>query len=367
MNIGVNLLYLIPKVVGGTETYALNLLSSLSSQFSKHDKLILFCTNNNASLFSSIARAEISIIPINSLNRPIRLLAEQFILPFYCHLQGIDLLLSLGYSQPYFLPCKSITTIHDLNWYYCPEDYSWLSQQIIALTNKISIRKSSALIAVSTATKNALSKLFPKSRNKTYVIYHGSPLLSVKKSSSPYPNPYLFSLISHYPHKNLVTLMRVYKNLLKRFPNLHLVIGGTGNHADQEERQFELGNLSSPHLHLLPFVSDSELAQVYLHAAVFVFPSRYEGFGLPVLEAMHYGVPVVSSNAASLPEVIGKGGALVNPSDVSAYVREISKILKNQKFRDRQKLAGILQANTFSWEKCATETYNLIKDTYDKK
>lgn len=367
MVIGINALYLVPHVVGGTETYAVNLLIHLAGIISSNDTLIIYCSRNSAILFNDLSNCKVKVYPFDSTNRPLRVLIEQTLLPIDCYNYHVDTLFSLGYSQPFFLPCKSLTTIHDLNWYYCPEDFTWTSRQIITFFNAISIHRATAIISVSKSTKAALSKLFPASCSKTQVIYHGAPLLTVKKSSSPYPRPYLFSLLSHYPHKNLSTLIKVFQELLIRFPDLHLVIGGTGNPSAQDERRESLHFLLKDKIHFLKHVSDEELARVYAHAAVFVFPSLYEGFGLPVLEAMHYGAPVVSSNVASLPEVIGKGGVLVDPLNVSAYVREISKILNNSGLSNKLKLAGKHQANTFSWEKCATQTFNLIKETYDKK
>lgn len=368
MVIGVNLLYLIPRVVGGTQTYATQLLKNLIPLLSRNDQLILFCSRDNASIFADLPHTRTVLLPFSSSNRLARLLAEQLLLPLSCISNHVEILLSLGYSRPVFLPCKSITTIHDLNWYYCPEDYSFLSRFIIKYINLISIYLSSALISVSERTASDLARLYSISINKTHVIYHGVPeIKDAKTIKSPYPTPYLFSLLSHYPHKNLTTLIQVYKNLLTHFPDLHLVLGGTGNPADQKVRQSQLKGLSSSHLHLLPFLSDQKIAQVYKHATAFIFPSRYEGFGLPVLEAMHYGAPVVSSIATSLPEIVGRGGVLVDPLDVNAYVLAVSNILLKPKYRSSLITAGHQRAKLFSWQKCASQTYNLISKIYENK
>lgn len=365
MIIGVNLLYLIPRVVGGTETYAVKLLSYLAPLMKNKSRMILFCSRDNAHLFPHLPKTHLVVLPTRSSNRIMRLLAEQLLLPLYCVSHQLDLLLSLGYSRPVFLPCKSITTVHDLNWYYCPEDYSFFNRLVVKYVNLISIYFSTALIAVSQHTASDLIRLFPVAAHKTHVIYHGKPVTKVVKSvQSPFPTPYLFSLLSHYPHKNIKTLIKVFKTLHQQFPQLHLVLGGTGNPLDQKSRQSELKSLPPSHLHFIPFLSDQALAQVYLHAAAFIFPSRYEGFGLPVLEAMYYGTPVVSSRAASLAEIIGKGGVLVDPLDFEAYVTATSQILLNPKFSAKLIRSGYNRAKYFNWQKCADSTYTLIKKVY---
>jgi len=373
MYVGINLLYLIPGVVGGTETYARELIKSMLEKISESDKIVIFCSRESEHTFAGTSRLKIVTLPFYSNNRIARIFAEQVLLPIYCVAYKINVLLSLGYSQPLLVPCKTIVTIHDLNWYYHPEDFTKLALFFWKYLTIFSAYKSNAIIAISQSTKNSLISVLNIKPEKVHVIYHGmsknveekNPSISVVARKYALPKKYIFTLLSHYSHKNLETLIHAFMQVQSKAKDLHLVIGGTGTFEARVERQKYLSTLDNKNIHMLPFVDASALATIYENASIFVFPSAYEGFGLPVLEAMSHDVPVISSNAYSLKEVVGSGGILVNPFDVEEYVSSINKILKDAIVRKKYVLAGRKQVHKFTWDKCATETLNLIQRLYN--
>jgi len=373
MYVGINLLYLIPGIVGGTETYAKELIKSMLKQIDKSDKIIIFCSRESENIFVESSGLKIVTLPFYSSNRISRIFAEQVLLPIYCAIHKINILLSLGYSQPLLVPCRSIVTIHDLNWYYHPEDFTKLALFFWKYLTILSAHRSNAIIAISESTKNSLISVLKIQQSKIKVIYHGmsEPTLNSNPGSSTVerkyalPKKYILTLLSHYSHKNLQTAVQAFIQVQSKTKDLHLVIGGTGTDEARVERQKYLSYLGNKNIHLLPFVEASDLATIYQNASIFVFPSAYEGFGLPVLEAMSHDVPVISSNAYSLTEVVGDGGILVNPYNVEEYVSSIDSILRNASLRKKYVLAGRKQVHKFRWEKCATETLNLIQKLYN--
>lgn len=369
MVIGINLLYLIPTVVGGTETYARELINSMCKKLSEQDTLIIFCGRESAQTFTEKTKLKIVCLPIYSTNRILRVIAEQLLLPFYCSYFKVNLLLSLGYSQPLILPCKSIVTIHDLNWYYYPTDFSKLSLYIWKYLTIYSALRANAIIAISNSTKKSLITILKIDPLKISVIYHGIPRsLSINNStilavSAKYklPKQYIFTTLSHYSHKNLETLVKAFLIVQSKIEDLHLLIGGTGTNLARASRKKYINSLGNSHIHLLPFVDHAELSVIYQLSQIFVFPSAYEGFGLPVLEAMAHKVPVISSNAYSLEEVVGQGGILVDTYEVDEYVSAIKKLLQDKIIRNKYVQAGTKQAMKFNWDNSAQETLNLIR------
>lgn len=374
MRIGINILYLIPRVVGGSETYARQLIKSILSQIGDDDELVLFCSRETSTTFKSDQKLLIVTLPIYSQNRVARLIAEQVSLPILCYKYGINLLLSLGYTQPCFLPCKSVVTVHDLNWYHHPEDFNLIPRLFLQLLVTMSAKRANAVIAISKSTKQSLVKVLSIDPKKIVVIYHGmtQPLIDGRaaklvREKFSIPNKYLFTVLSHYAHKNLATIIQAFIAVQKNASDLHLVIAGTGTGDAKMSRTNYLKQLGNPHIHQLPFVTDQELAAVYHGSEIFVFPSAYEGFGLPVLEAMSHKVPVISSNAYALKEVVGSGGILVDPYNVEQYILSIKKLMKSNMLRQKYIKAGVEQVSNFTWDKCGSETLSLIRNLYATK
>lgn len=359
MRIGLNILYLIPGGVGGTETYARHLIDAMTKQLKKGDELVIYASRETAPTFREAKQIRVITLPIYARNRLLRLLAEQLLLPLYLIRDRINVIFSLGYSSPFLHLCPAIVTIHDLNWYYHPEDFGFITRTIWSIFTRLSARTADHVITDSTHSARSLQKVL-KTRMVTPILHATPAQVKPIKPSFELPTTYLFTVSASYPHKNLTTLIKVFNELAKTNQTLHLVICGLSGKAS--------GNLSSEinsspfkdQIVVLGYITGGELSYVYSHASVFVFPSAYEGFGYPVLEAMSYGIPVVSSTAASLKQVVGDGGVLVDTYDITAYVRAIGKILSDKKYTKELVERGYKRTTELQWDQTAKSTLKII-------
>lgn len=360
MRIGINLLYLIPGKVGGTETYARELIPAMIKQLDPDDQLIIFCGLETAPTLTNLPQSQIVTLPISSENRALRIIAEQTILPYLCVTHQVEVLFSLGYSAPLIHVCPSVVTIHDLNWYYYPEDFGRFNRFLWEWLTRLSAAVSDSVITDSTASAESLIKVLSVPRNKITAILHGTPHCVVAKLANIH-NPYLLTVVAGYPHKNLSTLLKSFAQVVRSYPKLKLIVCGLGGKADHINGQLITELDLQNKVKIMGYVSREVLAGLYRCAKIFVYPSAYEGFGYPVLEAMSYGVPIVSSNAFSLSEVVGKGGILVKPYDINAYTRAISAILESKKLDQDLVKRGKERVGELKWETTAGETLAILR------
>lgn len=360
MRIGLNLLFLIPNKVGGTETYARGLLTNLVNS-NKSDEYILFCNKENYPTFKDLKGCQIVELPIQASNKLFRLAFEQIALPFYLKKYKVDLVHSLGYTSPFFTFCPSIVTIYDLNWYYHPEDFGVIEKWAWQFFITFSARCSTRIITSSNSSKKSLSDKLGIDESKIDVIYGGVPQLakpgeinSLRKLGIK--EKYLFTVIAAYPHKNLITLLQSFVELRKNHKDLQLVVAGLGGRARNQITSFILENGLTNKVLILGWVTSEELSTLYKNAEIFVFPSKYEGFGFPVLEAMFFRTPLVSSDAFSLKEVVGDAGILVNPEKPSEFSEAIDLLLKNSVTKEKLIKREQMRLEFFSWNTTAKET-----------
>ncbi len=367
MRLGINILFLIPSQVGGTETYVLELIKALKSNPDNHT-YYLFCNLENRHLFQPSTNLKIITLPIKASIRPLRLITEQLLLPFYLLFFKIKVIFSLGYTSPWISPAKSIVTIHDLNWHYHPEDFTWFGRLIWEFTTRLSAKTAHHIITDSTASANSITSVLDIPATKCTAILHAAPekiKLSSKQISKRLKNlnihgPYLFTVISGHPHKNLITLLCAFKDLISDFPNLKLVVCGLNGRADKKNQAYIKKSDLKRKVKFLGFVDREDLVALYQHCALFVFPSAYEGFGYPVIEAMQYQAPVVSSNAFSLKQVVGQAGLLVNPYDANKFTQAIKKVLTSKKLTKDLVIEGKKRLIALQWEDTAQKTLNTI-------
>jgi len=235
------------------------------------------------------------------------------------------------------------------------------------------IKRASHIIAISQSTKSDLSKCLSIPEIRISVIYNGVDH-NIFKTYEPYQmrpyhvvlshKPYILYVGSERQRKNLGRLFEAFAMLKQEFPELKLVkIGDPGR--SKQLRSETLKKLSSlgitKDVILADYVFELTLAYYYSSAALLVYPSLYEGFGLPPLEAMACGCPVVTANTSSLPEVVGEAGIMVNPYDTSSLVQAMRRVLTDDKLRDNMVRKGLEQSKKFSWEKTIKQTLAVYK------
>lgn len=379
MRIGINTLFLIPGKVGGSEVYLRNLLFHLA-KIDKQNEYILFTNKENSNTFQ-ISQPNFTevLCPIEAAFRPARILWEQFVLPFQIKKYAISVLHSPGYTAPILAPCRSVVTIHDMNCFYYPEDFSRLAIPLLRILVSLAARASDRVIVVSRNSKNHLVKILKMPENKICVIYiAGSSYLSVataaenevrEKLKKRYGvgNKFILNVSASHPHKNLHRLIEAYDILCKKHRiDCQLVIVGIKGRAQTSLMNSAKELSLEKRIIFTGWVSNEDLSSLYSAAQLFVFPSLFEGFGIPVLEAMACGIPVVCSNATSLPEVAGEAAILVTPYCVDEIAEAMYRALTDETLRAILLQKGLKRAGQFSWEKTARDTLDAYKTACGK-
>jgi len=294
-------------------------------------------------------------------------LGEQTGFNRYLKKLGADLVHFCMPQQPVNYKGKKITTFHDLTLLKTyNSDKNWLVFHAKQKVGKYVFRRvaeeNNHIIAISQFTKKELLETFPTvDEKKISVIYESSDVAQTapKKYSLPFKK-YILYVGQQSDYKNIKRLGDAHQILLAKYPDLGLVLVGSKNAAAlTNETYFNERNYKN--VLFTGFVTDPELSWLYANAQAYIFPSLMEGFGLPGLEAMGYGTPVVSSNATCLPEVYGQAAHYFHPEDTSDIAEAIDQVLSNDKLRTRLAKAGYKQIKKYSWKKQAQETYKVYK------
>ncbi|MBO6658525.1 MAG: glycosyltransferase family 4 protein [Pseudomonadales bacterium] len=274
---------------------------------------------------------------------------------------GIDVFWSPRHHLPLLLPkeIRSVVTIHDLVWKRYPETMQRKNFWLEKLLMSPSIRMSDRIICVSDFTFKEINHFYPNATDRCVVIHEAADNLTSPAEGEKVPEaPYLLFVGTMEPRKNLKTLLEAYAELkAKEVPQL-LIVGADGWGSLKIENLVRDLNIAN-RVAILGYVTESELNDLYRNAKCLLMPSLYEGFGLPALEAMNHGTPVIYSENTSLAEVVGPGGIPVNPtlqSDISQAIRSIAK----KEVRDKLSQLAVAQSSKFSWKTAANQTLEVL-------
>lgn len=282
---------------------------------------------------------------------------EQIELPLYA---WNGFLLNLGNVAP-LIKNRQIVTIHDAAVFACPQGFSFLFRTWYKLIYFVLSHKLKNIVTVSNFSKDELIRLCNFRKDCIHVIYSGiehifnsrpdEKILSKYKLKE---RPYVLVVASMNPNKNFKLIIEAAK--LCKDEKFHFIVVGGSNSYVFADTLFE----DSQHVKHIGYVSDEELAALYCNAACFIFPSLYEGFGFPPLEAMAHGCPVIVSPLASLPEICADSALYCDPYNPQELVEKVKLILENNAARDELIKKGDLRINHFSWKRCAESFLNII-------
>jgi glycosyltransferase involved in cell wall biosynthesis len=294
-----------------------------------------------------------------------------FSLPKILHKLKIDAAIFPKNIIPFFTNCPSYAIIHDLAYFDQKLNaYPFLDTAYMKTMIPNSARRATGIFAVSENTQKDIVRLTncdPKKITVTYEaadkIYRSitdTSCLNTIRQKYKLPDNFILYVGSLSPRKNIVRLLNAFSQICQRIPH-SLILTGSKSWKDSTVyhtmQELNLGDK----IQQLGYVEPEDMPVLYNLASVYVYPSLYEGFGLPVLEAMQCGCPVIASNATSLPEVAGDAAVLVDPIDTTAIAQSIYRVLSDSKLREELVYAGFQQTKKFSWEKCANTMLNIIR------
>jgi glycosyltransferase involved in cell wall biosynthesis len=289
------------------------------------------------------------------------------------------------FGMPRNLPCRYVMTVHDvLEHMYRGHDRSSLRRTMYLQFTRRVLKGASRILAVSKYTKSEIEKLFGISSARIDVVYNAiderflcghasSAERQLLKERYLINYPFLLYAGRISPHKNLVRIIEAFSALKAqlekegRFLDLKLIIIGDELSKHPDLRRTVIRGGVQNDVRFLGFIPIEMLRVFYDAAKIFVFPSLYEGFGLPPLEAMVHGTPVVTSNTTSLPEVVGNAAVLVNPENVFEIMRALHRVLVDQALRDKLKLRGYEQSQRFSWDQSARHILRVYEEVAGKR
>lgn len=357
----------------GMGVYIKNFLCHLIPRGEGHF-FLLFVRKKVFSQFGLEKEKNLKIVEVNPNHLPRILYAHTF-LPLVLSQERVDLFWGPANFLPPFKACKYVVTIHDISSFIFPQSYPLLRRLYYQSLIKRAVRFADLIISVSEATKKDIIKYFPHALGKIYTLHEGVDEIflrtiapeKVKEVKEKYrlPENFIFSLGVLEPKKNWERILLGYAELKKELPSsLKLVIGGSKSYGWKNKRIFwmvEKLNLADDVI-FLGTIPPDDLPAIYTSSSLFLYPSLYEGFGLPVVEAMACGVPVITSNISSLPEVAGDAAILVNPQDVSEMTRAMKEVLLDEKKRREMIEKGKRNVQRFSWQKSAERLFNLFAE-----
>ena len=295
-------------------------------------------------------------------------------------LHPVDTLFIPAHTAPIIHPRKTIVTIHGLEYEFCPEAYSFLERWYMRLSIRFSCVAASTLIAVSENTRKDLISLYGVAKEKIVVISEGyeqnfkfrsknfesnqNSRISELKIESKFKiqnSKFILFIGRLEERKNVVRIIEAFEILKTKYQIPHqLVLAGKQGYGYEKIRLQIADCRFKNDIQELGYISEEEKWELLRGADVFVFPSLYEGFGIPVLEAQSVGVPVVTSNTSSLPEVGGDGATYVDPLSSEAIAEGIQEVLSDEAFRSGIIEKAIRNRDRFSWKKCANEIANIL-------
>lgn len=367
----------IPLQKAGVGIYALNLVSAIFNLDKENEYFIVIQNDEHCLDLIQNQRFRLIKVPAKIFRRFVfRLFLEQIYLPLLALKHGIDVLHSLHYSFPIFSPAKKIATIHDMALFLFPKEHLFIKVYYFRFFIYLSSKIADTIIVDSYSTRNDFLKKFG-SEDKVRVVYlgrnkdfsHEPDLKATQRIMDKYKieDPYLLFIGTIEPRKNIGNLIHAFDKLINSGAEYKLVISGKKIWYFNDV--FRLVNKLSLEKRVIftGFIEEEEKPYLIKGARVFVFPSIYEGFGIPVLEALSCGVPTVTSNVSSLTEVAGDAALLVKPNDVNDLYSGIKRLLDDEGLCSRLRQKAILQANKFSWEKTALETIQAYDWTNNKK
>ena len=364
MRIGIDASRAVVGEKTGTETYSYHLIRELLRLDSPHDYTLYFNHPPPSGTFPSAPNVADRVMPQPRLWTHGRLSLEMATNP-------PDVLFVPAHVLPLVRPKRTVVTIHDLGYLHYWNTHPFLRRWYLHLATRRDAHDATRVIADSDATKKDLVERYGVAAQKTTVVYPGvDPRFRAPEDPAEagrtalrygLEQPYFLFLGTLHPRKNIVGMLRAYASVKERLrgprPHAFAVVGKAGWRADEIKAEADKSGACT-----LGYVDFEDMPHLIGAATALVLVSFYEGFGLPALEAMACGTPVIVSNTSSLPEVVGDAGLLVDPHNEREIADALVSVAEDSGLREKLRERGLARAREFSWEKAARQVLRILED-----
>jgi len=360
----------LPLEPTGAGTYILQLIHALAELDSEND-LFVFLHRSRLPLFDEMPVGRIKFIPISDNTPAWRLIWEQVGLPSLVRQYELDLLHSLHYTSPFKLPCLSVVTFHDMTFFMYPHLHTVLKRLLFPLYIRSSARRANALIAVSETTRQDAIRILAIPEQKIVTVPNGvssdfrtiadQNLLQECRLKYQLPDKFVLFVGTLEPRKNIPLLLRAFHRLLREDTSHHLVLAGNQGWMTGEVWQTLKDLQLEEFVHLTGYIPLSDLPMIYNLARIFIYPSLYEGFGLPPVEAMACGTPVIASAIPVNQEHVGEAGLLFLPGDEMSLFENLRRLINDRQMQAELSAKGRERSMAFTWRSCALSTLGVYQ------
>lgn len=349
----------------GVERYATKLIQGLAKIDHENEYVLYFRTTPTAWFYDLPKNFKLRVIPFPKFWTQIRISWEMLTHP-------VDVLMILASAMPIIHPKKTVVTVHDIAYEMFPKAFTPFMLKYLQWSTRFAVKHAAKVVSVSQSTKDDVVKIYKADPNKIQVIHLGFDQNFYGQQNYTEAQPvldkwgivyqkYLLFLGTLQPRKNILLLIEAFELLRKKYhiEEKLVIVGSKGWLWEPIYKKIQ--SVTDGSIKYLEYLSDDELKTVIAGARLLTLPALYEGFGLPPLEAMASGVPVVVSNVSSLPEVVGDAGKLIDPNSVESIAAGLLEVLTDKNTRAQMIQKGLEQSKKFTWEECAKKTLALIE------
>ncbi len=351
---------------GGVKVYTQNLLPHLFPMNSKNHYVLMYQNPNLIGTYASYPNVDEMALSI-----PGSIIWDQVAVPWIAKKKKLDVIFNPKFTIPLLSSAKKVFVLHGSEWFVIPKTFLWYDRWYFSKLVPLYCRHADKFISVSHTVKNDVVKFTGVDPDKVIPIHNGydqdrfhvikdSNHLKAVKQKYQLPNKFILWVGQIYPPKNVGRLLRAFSQIKGEISH-QLVIAGEQRWQGKDELRLIRDLGIQDRIHFTGWVSHDDLPVFYNLADLFVLPSLYEGFGIPLLEAMACGCPVLTSRTGTPPEVVGDTGYLVDPLNVDEIAKGIREVLSNLRIREAMVQKGFERVKSFSWEKCARETLEVLE------
>jgi glycosyltransferase involved in cell wall biosynthesis len=369
MKVGCNLLWLVPGAVGGSETAIVSLLREIGAHQPDDIEVSLYALDAFAAAYPDLVqRFPTRPVPLTGRLKPLRVAAENTWLAGQAHRDGLDLVHHMNAVLPLLRRTPGVVTVHDLQPFDVPQNFHPVKRAYVQRSVPRSVRKARVVLTPSEFVRRGIVDRFGVAPDRVRVTVWGvdppSTEVAVGQVQARYGLPrrwFVYPAVT-WPHKNHELLIRAFATVAAQEHDMVLVLTGSEAQSEDQIRAQIADTGLRGRVRRTGRIPRADMLAIVRGAVALTFPSRYEGFGLPALEAMSLGTPVLAADAASLPEVVDDAGRLIDPDDVDAWGEAMLRLLHDGDERERLIAAGHERVGAFSWAATARATLAAYRD-----